>query len=559
MTIVDRLQPRFYLTATVCVATVSILAVLPMIVYGIPIGNDWSQHLQFAATIQRSLLASEMIPGFNTLSNGGLGDAGIRFYPPLTSYVIGTFAWMLNSWPWAFVVSYFLVFFVGSVGIFFWVSNTLSSRSAISAAIVYPLLPYHLNQVYNNALIAEFFATAVLPFCFLFAWRSVSRSSVGSFVGLTISIAALILTHIPLTVIGLPTVFLYTIVLAFREDLFGTMVRVAGSYSVAILATSFFWTRWIGEPTWLRLASDRFAGATWDYSHNFLLRISNFSGADENSLNLWLAELMLIVPIVGVAASLFILGRKTLADSNAIRAKFAMFAIAAFFATWLSTPIWMFLSTLQKIQFPWRWLSIVNVFAAALIGIGLAKFLAIGNERISPSVAAFCLSILMLVFLSVIILRGPSYLPFDEVTRHAETVTTADSCDCWLPVWVTGEMSQVKRSSKEISSELISASSGGLIRTYSIGENREGEVVLPLFYYPHWRISSAGRSFGSRPDAHGFLSFDSDGHSSIVTVEFVEPQLVRIAYFVSAATWGVFLLTIVVFAFWRFGRNFKTT
>ena len=177
-------------------------AMCPIIFNGITSGNDSIQHYQFAMSIHHSIVTHEFYPSFSELPNHGFGDVGLRFYPPLSYYVLAIIYIFVQNWYFSAIISFFLIFLVGGIGTYLWAKEEFSPQQALIAAAIYTFAPYHLNQIYNNFLFAEFSATAIIPFCFLFITRVCRKNNKFDVLGLAIFYALLILTHLPLTIIG---------------------------------------------------------------------------------------------------------------------------------------------------------------------------------------------------------------------------------------------------------------------------------------------------------------------------------------------------------------------
>src|SRR5262249_11773314 len=98
----------------------AVLVTLPILLWGIPTGNDLPQHFQFAVTIRNSVEHGVLLPSWAADVNGGFGDAGVRFYPPLSYYVLDVFEWTFGDWFYATAATVCLMFFVGGIGVYLW-------------------------------------------------------------------------------------------------------------------------------------------------------------------------------------------------------------------------------------------------------------------------------------------------------------------------------------------------------------------------------------------------------------------------------------------------------
>src|SRR5437588_9661638 len=87
------------------------------------------------------------------------------------------------------------------------------------AGILYALAPYRLNEVYQASLLSEYAACSILPFAFAFVERICRKKSKYDVFGLAGSYGLLILTHLPLTVIGSLSLALYALVRVFSRGI----------------------------------------------------------------------------------------------------------------------------------------------------------------------------------------------------------------------------------------------------------------------------------------------------------------------------------------------------
>ncbi|NJM54354.1 MAG: hypothetical protein HC846_13845 [Blastocatellia bacterium] len=161
---------RFYLDVWV-IFFFALLITLPLYFFGIPGGADMPQHFQFASIFYDSLSHGSFFPSWADKINFGYGDVGIRFYPPLTYYVLSFFRLISGSWYDGACLAIVFFFFVGGIGTYLWAREWFSETSALVGALFYLIIPYHLNQIYQATLIAEFAAASIIPFCFLYATR----------------------------------------------------------------------------------------------------------------------------------------------------------------------------------------------------------------------------------------------------------------------------------------------------------------------------------------------------------------------------------------------------
>src|SRR5215472_113928 len=150
---------------------VAFAVVAPMIFWGVPSALDLSNHFRFALPFYDALRSGHLYPSWLAQSNHGFGDASFRFYPPALYYLLAFFRAVSGNWYVATVSTFGSLSVLGAAGMYLWAREFSSSVLAMWAAIFYAVAPYHINELYQALLLAEFAGAAILPFAFLFAER----------------------------------------------------------------------------------------------------------------------------------------------------------------------------------------------------------------------------------------------------------------------------------------------------------------------------------------------------------------------------------------------------
>src|SRR5215204_1148293 len=357
---------RFYL---LILAAVSVAVVLPVLFNGIPYGYDLPHHYQCAMTFYEGFLDGDFYPSWSQNRNFGYGGMESRLYPPVSHYALAvayyfTGSWHLGSW------AVFTIFtFVGALAIYLWAKEYLPARRAVLAGCFYALMPYHLNQLYNTFFYAEFVGGAILPFSFYFVSRVCRRGKTADVIGLAISFAALVLTHLPLTVIGSLCLAIYALTLLKRATFFAQIGKLSAGVALGLAASSFFWTKILLERD-LMAKTSVYADPWLDYRFHFLLTpIQNFEGAlltriyETSSFYYDLMFLMTVVLTIGCTIP-FIIWLK--GKEFKMKGVLVIFVLSVFLAIPFSRFLWDFFKPLQEVQFPWRWLAIVSIAASML-------------------------------------------------------------------------------------------------------------------------------------------------------------------------------------------------
>ena len=532
------------------IAALSVAAMMPMYMFGVTGGNDQPQHYQFAWTVYRSVSDGEVYPGFAAETNRGFGDVGLRFYPPLTYYVLAAGYFVTADWYYASLAAFTLVFFAGALGVYLWARDEIGGEAALVAAGLYTFAPHHLNLIYTNALMAEFFASAVLPFCFLFVTRVLRSGGWLNVVGLTLSYALLVLTHLPTTIIGTIALALFTLALVRVKGSLSVLVRLFAAGSLSAAMTAFYWLRMITELDWVKHSSEKYFSNTWNYKANFLLLPGHFTSADDQTLNLWLGDLMLIAMVLLIVPAAVYLFRDRTARTKVLTAAAAVAAFAVFMTTPLSGFIWDRITFLQKVQFPWRWLSVITLAGSFVGAFGIYRA---GKQMQANRGQALALAIgailVFFVLTDVLILKGPSFNSRQMIDTEVAATPQSTGCECWWPVWADGQaFGQTNRVAAD--ARIIDIQNWGLTkRAFSIGEGTAQPVTIATFYYPHWHATVNGVSVPVERTDDGRISVPVPSGAAHVELRFEEPPAVRVAYTVSIAAWAIVFCFAAVLIF----------
>src|SRR3954468_20960354 len=130
---------------------VSIASVIFIFIEGIPlVTDDAVPHFQFALTYYNSINAGVFYPSWASYTNFGWGDVSVRFYPPLSYYVLAGFRWLAGNWFDAACLNFSFWFFISGLGIYLWAKEWFSNRAALVAASAYILMPFHVNELYGS-------------------------------------------------------------------------------------------------------------------------------------------------------------------------------------------------------------------------------------------------------------------------------------------------------------------------------------------------------------------------------------------------------------------------
>ena len=360
-----------YLCDVSLVFVAASLLVLPMIISGIPSGNDLQHHFRFALGFQEGLSNGVVFPGWNEQANLGFGDLGLRFYPPLSYLILNAFVWFTGDWYTGSILTFLFFFLVGGVGVYFWTSEWFTRPAAVFGAIIYISLPYHVNQIYNAFFFAEFAAAAFIPFCFWLVDRICKKPDLQNAAFLGLAYSGVVLTHLPTGLMLSVGMTVYALFGLSRTGLFRKFAALVSGIVIGLSISAFYLIRLLTEADYLRHAQADFTNYDYDFNRNFLLSYFHAFGTDYLDRSLWFGDLMLALTlVVAIAFASVFYASKTERTDVPVLAASGLLLFSLFFATPVSSVVWSNVPLLAKIQFPFRWMGLITLAASFLVAAG---------------------------------------------------------------------------------------------------------------------------------------------------------------------------------------------
>lgn len=552
---IDRLAKlcsnAWFCFAGVC-AVSFVTVVLPVLIGGLHASGDLAVYLGFAQEIRSAIEQGRYFPGWAN-DNLGYGSVGIRFYPPVGYYTAAIVWFIVGDWYASICIFLFVWMVVGCWGVFLFVREWSSPLWALAAAGLYAVVPFHLAEIYQFTLYGEFAAGGILPFCFLFATRLCRGSNWTDILGFAISSAALVLTHIPTTLIGAASLPIYVLMMIERPRIGRTAVNFAMSGAMVLAASSFYWIRVVTEVDWLAHAQPQYSAVLGGHSNWFfpyLLTASNAPEYFRPVLRSFDAMVILMAALLLPSIAL-VVSRRDLAHEmrRGITALSVVGVFGLFMLSYASFFVWDRVEILQKIQFPWRWLTVVSVVAVVSFVLSIAS-------RMKNGGAFRKISVLFLVALIGLIVAydiRKNFTHGNVVSKtEFETILTAKDSPAgsnfaaWWPVWAKADALAVTDKVSARSRAIEISDWQAELRTFRIGEGVGTAVRLATFYYPHWKATVNGESVEVGRDESGAITMLIPANASEVRMYFEEPLVNIFCFYLSVVCWLAIAVAIVV-------------
>jgi hypothetical protein len=355
------------------IAAAGLVFTIPAIIYGIPFFSDdgVSHHALWYIQFSTQLWAGDFYPRWLMGMNAGLGSPVFYYYPPapffLTSLLKPFFRGDLHGWH-QLGLSASLALIGSGFCAFCWLKDLTDRRAALLGAVLYMATPYHLAaDLYIRGAFAEYWAFVWMPLILFFTHKVVNSNKL-SVVGLAISYALLLMTHLPTTLIFSPIPVCYAFYFAGK----GQRLKVTGAVLTGLtlgvgLSAVFLWPAMITQDF---VFLDRMT--TGYFSYRNWLQFSNFFLWKEEKLPL----LLLTLDLAAIASFGFVIARiHPLQFTRKVGLFWLVVSMTSILMmTDLSRPIWLIVPVVQKIQFPWRFNALLSLATTALLASSFYSF-----------------------------------------------------------------------------------------------------------------------------------------------------------------------------------------
>jgi hypothetical protein len=307
----------------------------------------------------------------------GLGYPFFSYYAALPYYLAGLMVVMGLDILTAIQTTQTLGFLAAALAMYGWMRRlTARPWAAWLGAVAYTVAPFHLVNVYvRGDSLSEFYAFIFYP---LILWAlGCSDGGRPRRVGAALAYAGLLLTHNISALIFTPFVLLYG--LMRRPD--RRTLRDLGALGLGLLLSAWFWLPALGESSLAQLGA--VTQGYFHYTNHFRAQnlVQNRFFFDYSLSSPWTPFAMGLPQAVGAVLGGGVLlvrlaaarsGRPQAVPPQATAHLLLGLLISTLMITPLSKPLWDHLPLLPMVQFPWRFLSVQALFAAAALGMVFA-------------------------------------------------------------------------------------------------------------------------------------------------------------------------------------------
>jgi hypothetical protein len=405
------------------IACAGIFLTLPALLFSVPpLGDDWVVHSLWYTQFSGQLWAGDIYPRWLLDMNAGLGSPAFFYYPPIPYFITSLFRPFFWNDPHGLHqigASAALSLIISGQCAYLWLKDLNGRGAATVAAVLYMAMPYHLAaDLYARCAFAEFWAFAWMPLVLYFTGRA-ARGEGRAVAGVAVGYALLIMTHLPTTLIFSPVPLCYAAVTAESRKRIRALVVTACGMGLGVGLSAIYLLPAMTMQQFVFL--DRMKSGYFSYTNWLLFSESSMWFSDRPEMLPLVADMLCVVCL----AFFFSRSRSETVAARANRFWLAVAALSVLMMTVASKPVWEAFAILQRVQYTWRFNSLVCVAAAALSAAAVkavrerGEHFTRGRSKLLLSLAVFC----VVVWLPATAWEIYSSLPF----RSADGVTVADN------------------------------------------------------------------------------------------------------------------------------------
>lgn len=366
---------------------------------------------QFTQALREGVWLPRWLPD----SNGGYGSPVFVFYSPLVYYVTALFQWASGSLILSMKLVRGLGLFLSGLAMWIYASDFLDRRSRLAVCILYMAIPFHVLDVSYWSLYAETWAWVWFPLILFFLCRiRNNRSESVGVLGLSLSYAALILTHLVSAYMLSLLIGAFWLICWMRGEALARQLRILAALLTGLALAAFYLFPAFYEQRFVRLEYSTLL-PEFDFHNTFLF----FPNPALMSTNPFQSKTIHLLQLITALQGIWMLlglglalrtNRPSFRLSQEMRFQFTVAVLCLFLMTSLSSSIWNWVPGLSQIQFSTRWLSIYSLAVTVIAGAGFQAYATGTTGIIKVTVMGHLTLTFVAAMASLLIILGGCFL-----------------------------------------------------------------------------------------------------------------------------------------------------
>ena len=509
---------------------IQFLFLLPLFTHPFYQSHDGELHLARFAAYIIAFHDGNIPPRWAGNLSYGYGAPVLNFFAPLAGYLATALYLAELDLATAFKIVLGATFALAPITFYIWLSQTALKKAAFIGALLFGLAPYQLLNLYVRGDIGELLGILFVPL--------ILASINTNFTAAAVGFALLILSHNAISLIFAPIILLYILITTDKKTIWKPLVILV----LGLGLSAYFWIP-----------------SLWDQQFlNNLLFPSMFQGHFATLPNLiyksWgfgteIAKPGGLSPQIGPLLSILAFASIFLVKHAAVQRKRLFFWIAVLLTgIFLSTPaslfLWKKFTLLSKLQFPWRFVSLIT-FSSVMLATYTIKSL--NKTWFTFVIAAFAIAISIpyaKISKPIVATDEAAFSHNGTTALHGEATTR----------WTAGDASAIFKAPLQ-----IIAGSGAIenvVRktarhTFTATSNTDITVLDNTTYFPGWKAYVDGNEAPiefQNPNHRGLITFIVPQGQHSVTVAFRETKVRMLANAISLVSLGFVIVLLLLSA-----------
>jgi hypothetical protein len=426
----------------------------------------------------------------------------------------------------------------------------------------YLFAPYLLSRLYVSHALADYAAFAFLPLAFWGVYRYAEEGRYRFLLLGALATALILLSSSSTALMTFPMLLLLVGWLWLGRRQLVVIARGAWCMLLGLGMATFFWLPSLAESSFVHIARrvERLAYGDHFVSPLQLIYSPWGFGTSQPGTDDGMSFAIGPFYLAAALAAMFLLpriGAVSPRSATAVKVFLVIGLGAAIMTTGVSKPLWDLVPALHPLQFPFRFLQIVAVSTAFLLG---SAFVLVGwRTRIGAAVMAGLVGALVLLGLPQA--RPMAYLDLTDADFSPQNIAAqgiAASAREFEPIWVEDfpttpvvdpELTFVGGSGRVTGSDSTATS-----QAFVIDVAHDALIQSSTFFFPGWTLYVDGTERSVVPSSpHGLMEFYLEPGRHVVLLKFRDTPIRSWAAVLSGV--AVFVVVVTPVSSWRPGSR----
>jgi|GEM_PF-3659672 len=538
-----------------------IIVSIPLLVNNIVGQIDSNAHLYRMTSFIEAINCHQFPPKWAHRAGLGIGTPVFMYNWSLPYFIV----WFFTKFGFTILVSvklfYFLTNILAGTGFYLFINKLFSKKLALFGSILYLFMPYRLIISYHYGSWGEMMFLSLIPWAFYFILLIFkNKRKMIPFVGFTVILFLLLISHIPLLAAFIPFIAIFCIWQAVLKKTLIPLLYISGSLFFAFLISSFQLIYLLFERNQIRyfekidlfyLPFTKFYDLTnsflryaiplkerpdfWGFTYGLSGILAFFLGL------IWIISIILSHKKIGYTNGFFIL-------------IWFLVITYLFVALPISTPIWNSITYLFFILYPYRFIA-VSGFLSIIFLVYLAS---IFYKKWILFLVAFLVCLTSFSYLTSSVPDNTSFnekdlnLPQSPLTDYI--LLSNMGVNEFLPKNVSGNLTSriynIKQNlplyeilTGDIKVKIINQC-GSNLTLETIGSN--SSLKLNRLNFPNWKIRINNKIISHSQNSDGFIIFEIPKGNNQIAVTFEDTKIGKYGKLISIVGLLLFLGFLVI-------------